>query len=105
TPTQLNIFFPFNDVPGNLIAAHKLYSGWGKLCEGDGESITHAIDRTSGKTTIRNGRVLLPFSEKDPEGRIIHHQAGDYAPCPGIRHNLYSKCAGCKPNTTIKVMI
>lgn len=95
-PTELKIFFPFDDIDRNFVSFRTLYQGGVVSCQGDGEKIVQAVNMQTGQNSVKDGLCLLPFSEKDPTGKTINHQPGDFMPCPAFRQpNLYAKCAAC----------
>ena len=104
-PTHLNIWFPFDDIEGSMQSAHKLYSASSMLCTGDGERILYAINAQSGKPIIRDGIALVDFTETKAENGKTEFTKGEVVPCPGYSHDLYRKCAFCRPTTTLRFLI
>jgi hypothetical protein len=104
-PTYLNIWFPFDGLEECMQSAHKLYSASSMLCTGDGDRILYAINAQSGKPVIRDGIALVDFTETKAEGGQVEFTKGEVIPCPGYSHDLYRKCAFCRPTTTLRFLI
>lgn len=105
TPTRLNIYFPFDTIEENMPSFHKFRQASSLVCQGDGQRITYAIDPLTGRPIIRDGVALVDFKESDAAGKQVQYRSGDFMPCPGREHNLYRKCAFCKPNTTLRFLV
>lgn len=103
-PTFLNIWFPFNSLDDSMPSAHKLHSASSVLCIGDGEKISYAINAQTGKPIVRDV-ALVDYSETNIEGEKVEFRKGEGVPCSGYKHDLYRKCAFCKPSTTLKFLI
>ena len=100
-PTELPIFFPFDDIDSCLDGWHKLHMASSLWCKGDGETINYAIDTGTGKRVVNNGVVIRDF-EID-ETKFL---PGDTVRCPG--HNkveAWGRCQFCSPHTTLSFMI
>jgi hypothetical protein len=100
TPTELRIYFPF-DTTGEVFPHYmQLWSASSLLCRGDGDYILHAMERTTGKPTVRDGIALMDFTEGKRD-----FKAGQTMTCPGLDRDTYPKCADCKPNAMLIVML
>lgn len=100
-PTELPIFFPFDDIDDCLIGWHKLHMASSLWCKGDGRIIDYAIDTQTGKRVISNGIVIREFSLDDSE-----FYPGDTVHCPGHQKaNPWKRCKFCSPHTILKFMI
>jgi ribosomal protein L37AE/L43A len=104
-PNRLNIYLPFDTIEENMPSFHKYRTAASVICQGDGEKIVYAINAQTGKPIIRDGFALVYFEETDAGNRRIKHSAGDFMACPGKEHNLYAKCAFCKPSTTLRFLV
>jgi hypothetical protein len=69
-------------------------------CRGDGEHILYAINPTTGRVTVKDGVVQEAFTEDKRD-----FQPGEVLACPGLERNLYTKCAHCKPNAMLVIML
>jgi hypothetical protein len=99
-PTELRIWFPFNEIDMVFPAFYQYWVSGGLVCRGDGEHILYTINPQSGKTIIRDGQAVLDFEAKDWRCEI-----GEVLPCSGKDGNLYKKCAECKPNAMLIVLL
>ncbi|HEV8525663.1 MAG TPA: hypothetical protein VGQ71_14305 [Terriglobales bacterium] len=99
SPTALFIYLPFATIDENLKAFHELWKASGCVCRGDGEYIVDLIG-ADGHKVIRDSRVVRSYTEND-----IEYQKDDTAKCPGLDHNLYPRCADCKPSAILIVMV
>ncbi len=102
TPTELNIYFPFDGVDKVFPHYMQMWQARALVCRGDGEKIIHAIDSTSGRVVIKDGLALVNQTGKSPHNQ---YNAGDPMPCPGIERNLYPACQNCKPNAMLIVSL
>ncbi len=101
-PDQLLIYLPFGTVDANFPAYHELWTATGCLCRGDGQVIASLLDPTDGITrVVRDGRVARTYTDQD--GTIF--EPGDIARCPGLEHDLYARCADCRPSGMLLVMV
>jgi hypothetical protein len=99
-PTELRIYFPFDEIGQVFPAYHQHWVASSLICRGDGEHILYAINPQSGETIIRDGQALTDFSTKEGE-----FKKGQYMPCPGMDHDTYSRCQHCKPNAILIVLL
>ncbi len=99
-PTELKIFFPFDDA--NLVFPNfmQFWQASSLVCRGDGEQILYAIETTTGRVKVRDGIALNDFTEGREEIK-----AGQTMPCPGPERNRYPKCQNCKPNAMLIVLL
>lgn len=99
-PTELKIFFPFDDQ--NLVFPNfmQFWQASSLVCRGDGEQILYAIETTTGRVKVRDGIALNDFTEGREEIK-----AGQVMPCPGPERNRYPKCQNCKPNAMLIVLL
>jgi hypothetical protein len=86
TPTEIKVFFPFDEVDRVFPNYMQLWSASSLLCRGDGEVIVHAINPQTGRATVRDGVVLEEFSEAKRTFVL-----GEVLACPGLDRNLYPK--------------
>jgi hypothetical protein len=100
TPTELRIFFPFDEIDQIFPAFMQNWVSSSLICRGDGEQILYAIELTSGKATVRDGHAINTFREGQKE-----YKAGQPMPCPGLSRDLYSKCEKCKPNAMLLILM
>lgn len=100
TPTELKIFFPFDEIDQIFPAFMQNWVSSSLICRGDGEQILYAIELTTGKATIRDGHAINNFQEGQKQ-----YKAGQFMPCPGLSRDLYSKCQKCKPNAMLLVLL
>lgn len=100
-PTELPIFFPFDDIEQNMTGWHKLHLASSVYCKGDGDKVVYAIDQATGKRVIDKGRVIRDTKFDDHDFR-----PGDIVRCPGFNKvDGWRRCEYCSPHTTIKFMI
>lgn len=100
TPTELQVYFPFDEVEAIFPHYMQLWAASALRCRGDGENILHAIDPTTGRAIVHDGIALADFSEG---GRQF--VAGEVMRCPGLNRDLYPKCQHCKPGAILVVML
>jgi hypothetical protein len=106
TPTELKIYFPFDDIDRNFPTYRTLFSASSMTCQGDGQHILHAINPTTGQATVKDGVCILPFTERMADNKLKSHNAGDKMPCPALREpGIYAKCAMCKNRGILLVML
>lgn len=100
-PTELPIFFPFDDIEQNMNGWHKLHLASSVYCKGDGERVVYAIDQNTGQRVIDKGRVI-----RDTKFDGREFRPGDIVNCPGYNKvDGWKRCEYCSPHTTIKFMI
>lgn len=104
-PGTLNIIFPFDSIEENMPSSHKLYTSTSLACQGDGQQIIYAIDPQSGKPVVRDGIALIDFELSTPDRKKLEFIQGEVVPCPGYAHDRYSKCAACRPQTTLRFFV
>jgi hypothetical protein len=101
-PTELLFYFPFETIGQNMPAAHELWKGSGCHCRGDGEFIRDRLDPANGVArVIRQSRVVKPYIEENG----VTYEPGQQVSCPGAEHNLYARCAACKPTTRLILIV
>lgn len=100
TPTELKIFFPFDEIDQIFPAFMQNWVSSSLICRGDGEQILYAIELTTGKATVRDGHAINNFQEGQKQ-----YKAGQFMPCPGLSRDLYSKCEKCKPNAMLLILM
>lgn len=100
TPTELKIFFPFDEIDQIFPAFMQNWISSSLICRGDGEQILYAIELTTGKATIRDGHAIDNFQEGQRQ-----YKAGQFMACPGLSRDLYPKCEKCKPNAMLLVLM
>ena len=99
-PTELNVYFPFDEVDRVFPSYMHLWATSALRCRGDGEHILYAINPTTGRVTVKDGVVQEAFTEDKRD-----FQPGEVLACPGLERNLYTKCAHCKPNAMLVIML
>lgn len=99
-PTELEIFFPFDDINLVFPAYMQHWIASALVCRGDGEQIIYAINPQTGQATVRDGVALVDHIE----GKQTY-KAGAAMACPGTDRNLYPKCEKCKPNAMLIVLL
>lgn len=108
-PKELKIWFPFDDIDLVFPAYHQLWSAGSLICRGDAEQIIYAIDPQNGKAIIRDGVAIDDFVSKIPVGddktKDANFKIGQFMRCPGLEHDAYSRCATCKPNAMLIVLL
>lgn len=104
-PRELRVWLPFNEIENVFPAYHQYWVASALVCRGDGEIITYAINPQMGRVIIRDGRVVEAFESKGLDGQQVHYDLNQLMPCPGVKHDLYPKCANCKPNAMLLVML
>lgn len=100
TPTELRIFFPFDEIDQIFPAFMQNWVSSSLICRGDGEQILYAIELTTGKATIRDGHAINNFQEGQKQ-----YKAGQFMACPGLSRDLYPKCEKCKPNAMLLILM
>lgn len=106
TPTELKIYFPFDDIDRNFPTYRTLFSTSSMVCQGDGQHILHAINPITGQTTIKDGVCILPFSERMADSKQATHQPGEKMPCPALDEpGIYAKCEKCSNRGILLVML
>lgn len=106
TPTELKIYFPFDDIDRNFPTYRTLFSASSMLCQGDGQHILHAINPQTGQATVKDGLCILPFGERMAHGEQATHKPGDKMPCPALGEPaIYAKCAHCVNRGILLVML
>lgn len=106
-PTELKIYFPFDDIDRNFPTYRTLFSASSMLCQGDGQHILHAINQTTGVTTVKDGVCIVPFSERLADNKTVaNHAPGDKMPCPALGEpGIYAKCEKCANRGILLVML
>lgn len=99
-PTELRVYFPFDEVDRVFPSYMQLWATSALRCRGDGEHILYAINPITGRVTVKDGVVQEAFSEEKRD-----FEPGEVLACPGLDRNLYAKCANCKPNAMLIVML
>lgn len=99
-PTELKIYFPFDSIDLVFPAYMQFWQASSLVCRGDGEQIIYAIDPQTGKAKVRDGTALFDFTEGSKK-----YTTGEFMACPGTDRNLYPKCAYCKPNAMLIVLL
>jgi hypothetical protein len=99
-PTELKIYFPFDSIDLVFPAFMQFWQASSLVCRGDGEQIIYAIDPQTGKAKVRDGLALYDFTEGGK-----NYSTGEFMACPGTDRNLYPKCAHCKPNAMLIVLL
>jgi len=99
-PTELKVFFPFDEVDRVFPNYMQHWSASSLVCRGDGEQIVYAINPQTGRATVKDGVVQEAFTEGKTQ-----YQPGEVLACPGLERNLYPKCQHCKPNAMLIVML
>lgn len=100
SPTELRVYFPFDEVDRVFPSYMQLWAASALRCRGDGEHILYAINPITGRVTVKDGIVQEAFSEDKRD-----FEPGEVLACPGLERNLYTKCAHCKPNAMLIVML
>lgn len=105
-PTELKIYFPFDDIDRNFPTFRTLFSASSMVCQGDGQHILHAINPVTGQTTVKDGICILPFSERMADNKQAAHQPGEKMPCPALNEpGIYAKCEKCSNRGILLVML
>jgi hypothetical protein len=99
-PTELKIYFPFDEIDRVFPSYMQLWATSALRCRGDGEHILYAINPTTGRVTVKDGVVQEAFSEERRD-----FEPGEVLACPGLDRNLYAKCQQCKPNAMLVIML
>lgn len=100
SPTELKIFFPFDEIDQIFPAFMQNWVSSSLICRGDGEQILYAIELTTGKATVRDGHAINNFQEGQKQYKV-----DQFMPCPGLSRDLYDKCGKCKPNAMLLVLL
>lgn len=105
-PTELKVFFPFDEIERNFLDFRKLYSASSLVCQGDGEYILYATNPQTGQVTVKDGVCVRAFSERMADGKQITHNIEDKMPCPAWgTPGIYAKCEHCRPRGILLVML
>lgn len=99
-PTELKIYFPFDEVDRVFPSYMHLWATSALRCRGDGETILYAINPQTGRVIVKDGIVQEAFSEERRD-----FQPGEVLACPGLSRDLYAKCQQCKPNAMVVLML
>ncbi|MFH1560471.1 MAG: hypothetical protein ABID84_03570, partial [Chloroflexota bacterium] len=98
-PTELSVFFPFNDVDRNVDDYYRLYSAGSIQCRGNGETMDVCVK--DAHFVVSGGVCAKAFSENGEE-----FKPGDIVRCGGPGEaGLYPKCTKCEIVSYPKVMI
>lgn len=117
-PRELDVLFPFPDIPRNFDAAYTVWGGGVLICRGDGEFVEHATPHKVSHRTNKDGKKLLSVKNA-PGGTLVSHgvakcaftwgdtkfQTGDHVACPGEEADAYPHCKACKISAILKVMM
>ena len=105
-PTELLVYLPYPEVEANFDVNHEQFARGGLYCRGDGQVIDWAVDPgNTGQVVIRDREVVIPYQEILQTGEIDEKPIGVSVPCPGMDHNLYPRCAECKPRGLLFLLI
>lgn len=105
-PTELPIFFPFDEIDECIVGWHKLYTASSLWCKGDGDTINYSVDTATGKVNIRNGIVIRPLTLETENGQKSEFAVGDTVRCPGYNGaDRWGKCKFCAPQSTLIFMV
>jgi hypothetical protein len=99
-PNCLSIYFPFNELDRNFPAWHQAWTFGCLRCRGDGEQIDYATDPQTGEILVRGG-----VAQANGEHDGMKLEKGAAMRCPGLSGSLYPKCADCRPNALLIVLI
>jgi len=101
-PTRLSCALAGRTVPEVLRAYYERYTGGGALlCQGTGEAVNWFFSRSVKSRVIREGRVVLGYTEDDG----TPFQPGDTAPCGGPDNPLYERCEECRLCTVLSFFV
>ena len=103
-PTELLIYLPYDSLDENLVAWHELWYKAGLVCRGNGETIQKLVKSGVG-VVIADGEVILPYADRAQDGSTPEFVEGDRVRCPGLDHNLWARCAQCKPSAMLIAMV
>lgn len=103
-PKELLIYLPFESLDENLVAWHELWYRSGLVCRGNGETIQKLVKSGQG-VVVANGEVKEAYADHDLNGEAYKFTPGDRVGCPGLDHNLWARCARCRPSALFIVMV